>query len=199
MKQHKFISAILHPIVMPTIGIFLYFLLTPFRIQNHQKLTIITIIFVTTYLVPLLLLVLLKSIGYLKSYSVFSIRERKMPVFFMIILLFSLAELFKKLSFMKDLSYLFYGTVLSLILTYILLYFKFKSSIHLLSVGATVGFFIIFQQMSNVNTIPLVISFIFLSGLLGTSRLFLNAHTPKEVYTGFFIGFCCQFLAFYLL
>ena len=129
----------------------------------------------------------MKSMRYIKSYSDFSVNERKIPVFFMIILLFSLAELFKKLSFMKDLSYLFYGTALALIINYILLYFKFKSSLHLLSMGASIGFFIIFQQINIVNTIPIITLLFFLSGLLGTSRLFLKAHTPKEIYTGFFI------------
>ncbi|WP_435261557.1 hypothetical protein [Tenacibaculum sp. nBUS_03] len=199
MRWHKFISTILHPIVMPTIGILLYFIFTPINLNKQQQFTILGIVFVSTYIVPLLLLVFLKAIGYIKSYQVFSIKERKVPLFFMIALLFFLAELFQKLNIIKDLSYLFYGIVLGLTFTYFLFFTKLKSSLHLLSMGGAVGYFLIFQEIHNINILPVIIVFIILSGLLATSRLYLKAHTPKEVYTGFFLGFTSQFVVYFLL
>ncbi|SED19555.1 hypothetical protein SAMN04489761_4581 [Tenacibaculum sp. MAR_2009_124] len=199
MKLHKFISALLHPIVMPTIGIFVYFFLSPIQLNRNQQLTVLAIVFIATYVIPLLLLIFLKAVGYINSYQVFSIKERKVPLFFMITLLFFLAELFRKLTIVKDLSYLFYGIVLGLIITYFLFFTKLKSSLHLLSMGGALGYFIIFQQIHQVNIMPVIITFVILSGILGTSRLFLKAHTPKEVYTGFFIGFLSQFAVYYLL
>ena len=199
IKLHKFISAILHPVVIPTIGIFLYFIVTPVRLNSDQKLTILAIVFMTTYIVPLLLLVFLKAVGYINSYEVFSIKERKVPLFFMITILFFLAKLFRKLDAVQDLSYLFYGTVLGLTITYLLFFSKLKSSLHLLSMGSAIGFFVIFQQIHHTNILPVVIVLILLSGILGCSRLSLKAHTPKEVYTGFFIGFFSQFMVYYLL
>lgn len=199
MRWHKFISTILHPIVMPTIGILLYFIFTPINLNKQQQFTILGIVFVSTYIVPLLLLVFLKAIGYIKSYQVFSIKERKVPLFFMIALLFFLAELFQKLNIIKDLSYLFYGIVLGLTFTYFLFFTKLKSSLHLLSMGGAVGYFLIFQEIHNINILPVIIVFIILSGLLATSRLYLKAHSPKEVYTGFFLGFTSQFVVYFLL
>ncbi|WP_299135450.1 hypothetical protein [uncultured Tenacibaculum sp.] len=199
MRWHKFISTILHPIVMPTIGILLYFIFSPINLSSQQQLTILSIVFISTYIVPLLLLVFLKVIGYIKSYQVFSIKERKVPLFFMIALLFFLAELFQKLNIVKDLSYLFYGIVLGLTITYFLFFTRLKSSLHLLSMGGAVGYFLIFQEIHGINILPIIIIFIILSGLLATSRLYLKAHTPKEVYTGFFLGFTSQFIVYFLL
>jgi membrane-associated phospholipid phosphatase len=34
-----------------------------------------------------------------------------------------------------------------------------------------------------------------LAGLTGTSRLYLKAHTPAQVYAGYFIGILTQFIA----
>ncbi|CAL2104928.1 conserved membrane hypothetical protein [Tenacibaculum sp. 190524A02b] len=199
MSWHKFISGILHPIVMPTIGILLYLIFSPANLNQQQQLTVLGIVFVATYIIPLLLLVFLKSVGYINSYQVFSIKERKVPLFFMIALLFSLAQLFKKLNAVEDLSYLFYGIVLGLVITYLLFFLKIKSSLHLLSIGGATSYFLIFQMIHQINLIPIVIIFILLSGLLASSRLYLKAHTVKEVYIGFFLGFTCQFIVYYIL
>ncbi|CAL2077577.1 hypothetical protein [Tenacibaculum sp. 190524A02b] len=199
MSWHKFISGILHPIVMPTIGILLYLIFSPANLNQQQQLTVLGIVFVATYIIPLLLLVFLKSVGYINSYQVFSIKERKVPLFFMIALLFSLAQLFKKLNAVEDLSYLFYGIVLGLVITYLLFFLKIKSSLHLLSIGGATSYFLIFQMIHQINLIPVVIIFILLSGLLASSRLYLKAHTVKEVYIGFFLGFTCQFIVYYIL
>ena len=38
-----------------------------------------------------------------------------------------------------------------------------------------------------------------ISGLVGTSRLYLNAHKPGEIYAGFGLGFGLSFLAYYYI
>ena len=146
MKLHKLISAILHPIVMPTIGVLLYFMYYPYNLSDEQQLTILGVVFISTYIIPLLLLVFLKSIGFIESFEVHSIKERRITLFFMIILLYFLATLFQKLILVRDLSYLFFGVVLGLLLTKIVYYTKVNSSLHLLSMGGAVGYFILFKD-----------------------------------------------------
>ena len=199
MRWQKFISTILHPIVIPTIGILLYFILTPINLSNRQQYTILAVVFVTTYVIPLLLLIILKSIGYIKSFQVHGIKERKIPIFFMMILLFTLGKFFFDTTIIKDLSYLFFGVVLGLGIIYILFITKIKTSLHLLSMGAATGYFLLFQQIHGIFVLPLVILFIVLSGLLASARLYLKAHSHKEVYLGFFIGLISPFLAYYTL
>ncbi|CAM1346059.1 conserved membrane hypothetical protein [Tenacibaculum crassostreae] len=199
MRWHKFISTILHPIVMPTIGIILYFIISPITLASRQQYTILAVVFIATYLIPLLLLVFLKSIGYIKSFRVYSINERKFPMFFMMLLFLFLGKIFASMTVIKDLSYLFYGTVLGLSAIYLLFPFKIKGSLHLLSMGVAIGYFLLFQQMQSINILPLIITFILLSGLLASSRLYLKAHTVSEVYIGFFIGLLSPFIAYYIL
>lgn len=199
MRWHKFISTILHPIIMPTIGILLYFFFSPIGLNKQQQYTILAIVFVATYLIPMLLLVFLKSIGYIKSFRVHSINERKFPIFFMMTLFLILGKMFASMSIVKEISYLFYGTVFGLGFIYLLFPFKIKGSLHLLSIGVAVGYFLLFQQIQAVYVLPVIISFIFLAGLLASSRLHLKAHTVKEVYLGFFIGLIAPFIAYYAL
>ena len=199
MRWHKFISTILHPIVIPTIGILIYFILTPVNLNQQLQYTMLAVVFIATYAIPVLLLVLLKAIGLIKTYHVQSIKERKIPLFFMMTLLFFLGKFFYEITIIKDLSYLFFGVVFGLGLVYTLFIAKIKTSLHLLSTGAATGYFLLFQQMHNINVIPLIIFFIILSGLIANARLQLKAHAYKEIYLGFFIGLVSPFLAYYIL
>ncbi|CAL2076399.1 conserved membrane hypothetical protein [Tenacibaculum dicentrarchi] len=199
MRWSKFISTILHPIVIPTIGIILYFILTPVYLSRYQQYTLLGVVFVATYIIPILLLVFLKTVKYIKSYEVYGIKERKIPVFFMMSLLFLLGKFFSEITIIKDLSYLFFGVVFGLGVIYILFSLKIKASLHLLSLGATTGYFLLFQKIHNITILPLIIVLILLSGLSASARLHLKAHTVKEVYLGFFIGILSPFIAFYIL
>lgn len=199
MRWHKIISAILHPIVLPTIGVLLYYILVPVNINKFQQYALLSIVFISTYVIPLLLLTFLKALGYIKNFQVKTIRERKIPLFFMICLFFILGKTFFSSALTRDISYLFFGTTLGLTIVYFFFFWKIKSSLHLLSLGSAIGFLLIFQQLYGVYILPVVAVLMVLSGLLASSRLHLKAHTAREVYIGFFIGLLSQFIVFWTL
>lgn len=199
MKFNKFISVILHPIVIPTICVLLFFTVLPIRIGSNQKLAILGLTFVGTYLIPLIVLIILKTFGYIKSYQVTTIKERKIPLLLMILLFYLLGNTLFRNPFIRDLGTLFYATSLGLVTIYLLFIFKLKTSLHLLSLGIAVGFFLLLSIIYITSFLPLIVVLILISGILASSRLYLKAHTPKEVYLGFFIGVLCPFLVNYIL
>ncbi len=199
MRWHKFISSILHPVVMPTIGVLLYLILTDLRIGIYQKLSLVGIVLVATYLIPILLLVVLKSIHVIDSYQVKTIPERKIPILFMIVLFYFVGRSLHDISVIRDISYLFYGSSLGLVIVYLIFLLKVKTSLHLLSMGSAVGYFIIFQEMQNITVLPIILLFVLLSGILASSRLYLKAHVPKEVYLGFIVGVFSQLFVYFIL
>lgn len=188
MNIHKIISTILHPIVIPTVGVMLYFLVAPINIRSNQKFAILSLVFVVTYLIPLLILVLFKKTNLIKTYNTESIKERKIPVAIMIVLFFLLGNTLNNILIFRELSLLFYGTCLGLTLIYVLFFFKIKSSLHLLSLGVSISYFMVLSAVYNRSYILIILIIILLSGILASSRLHLKAHTTKEVYLGFFIG-----------
>ncbi len=199
MSWQKILSTILHPVVMPTIGILTYFMVTPNQIDIRQQLYLFVTVFITTYLVPMLLLIFLKLTGRIESFEVSSIKERKIPMFIMMCVFLFLGKFFNKFDLFNELSYLFFGTLIGLMIVYFTFFLKIKTSLHLLSMGSALGFFIILQLIYNISILPLILIFTILSGVLATARLDLKAHTPKEVYLGFFLGFSCQLLTYYIL
>lgn len=199
MRFHKTISTLLHPIVVPTIGVILYFILIPHSLIRKQQLVMLALVFGFTYIVPVFILLILKGLGLIKNFQLHSINERKIPLFLMIVIFYFLGKSLFSISLIRDLAILFYGTALSLIIIYVLFSAKIKASIHLLSMGSALGFFLILTDKYDISMLPIIMIIVLLSGLLGSSRLHLNAHTTTEVYAGFFIGIICQFLVFSFL
>lgn len=199
MRFHKFISTLLHPIVVPTIGVILYFILIPHSLVREQQLVMLGLVFGFTYVLPVIILLILKGLKLIDNFQLHSIKERKIPLFLMIVVFYFLGKSLFDISLIRDLAILFYGTSLSLFVLYFLFMAKFKTSIHLLSMGSALGFFLILTSKYSIGLTPIIMIIILLSGLLASSRLHLQAHTPKEVYTGFFLGMISQFLVFAFL
>tara|TARA_B110000091_G_scaffold91454_1_gene99986 strand:+ start:1553 stop:2128 length:576 start_codon:yes stop_codon:yes gene_type:complete len=190
---------LLHPIVLPTIGVILYFLILPHSIKREQRYFIIGFIFTTTYLVPLGILILLKGLKLIQNFQVHTIKERKIPLLLMILLFTVLGNILLRTIVFGDFGMLFYGTSFGLIIVYLFSIFNIKVSLHLLSIGSMVGFFMVMGLEYMTAVIPVLLLLILFSGLLASSRLHLKAHTPKEVYMGFFFGIMTQIAVYYLL
>lgn len=198
-KVYKIISVILHPIVVPTIGVILYFILIPSNYASSTKLTLLSLVFVTTYLIPLLILVIFKRLKLIQTFNADSIQERKLPVAMMIVLFYLLANTITNTTGMNDIGLLFYATSAALTATYVCFAFQLKTSLHLLSLGISTSFFIVlgFIYASSFSTV--VVVNILLAGVVANARLYLKAHTPSEVYLGFFFGFIAPLGVYYFL
>ena len=199
MKFQKYISAIIHPIVIPTIGVMIYFLLVPTTYMSAQKFTVLSAVFVITYLIPLFTVLVFKKLKLIDSYKTETIKERRLPVLLMIILFYFLANTLNSTLILKDLTLLFYASSLGLLIIYILFYIKFKMSIHLFSLGISIGFFLVLSEIYSQSFLLVNIILIFLSGLVASARLHLKAHNKLEVYSGFFVGIIAVFITYFIL
>lgn len=196
MKFHKFISTILHPIVLPTLGVFIYFLFVSQSFEKRLQLIVLGLVFTLTYIIPLLMLLLLKKFRFIKDFQVSTIKERRFPIIFMMLLLYFLGNSIIQIPTIRNLGILFFGTSLSLTCIYVLFSLKLKSSLHLVSMGNMIGFFLIMTNINSLSMLPIIILLILLSGILASSRMYLKAHTPIELLIGFSLGIICQFIVF---
>ena len=95
-----------------------------------------------------------------------------------------------------DLSLFFYGTTLALTIAYLLLYVKFKASLHMIGIGGLIGFSVFFSYEYQLNLLlPIAILFV-IAGLIARSRLKLKAHEMKELYIGALIGIFSEVLVY---
>ena len=192
----KSISYVLHPLIMPLLGVLFYFSKTPrFIPENIVNAKIFSIILLTMIL-PILVYYLLKTLKKVDSIYLKNTNERKLPLLInafiislVILRVFTSNEI-------KELYYFFIGILVSTLVCFVLAVFKVKASIHMLAAS---GFFMFALALSinfkiNINgTIALMMV---LLGAIATSRLHLKAHTYPELIIGSLIGIIPQLLLF---
>lgn len=196
IKFSKFISYFFHPINFPIIGTLLFFLFIPKFIFKPQEYTILIVIFIGTYIFPLLLLALLKRFGMINSYHMITIEERKFPTLLFISISFIIGNWLYKSSIVNLLALFFIGYGLSLIFTSLFLYLKLKISLHTLAITGLIGFLFYFSYFYKINLIPFMALLFVLSGFVASARLRLQAHTLNEVILGCVVGIASQFIVY---
>jgi len=196
MKFSKFISYFFHPINFPIIGTILFFLFIPEFIFKPQEYLIIAVIFIGTYIFPILLLWLLKRFEMIKSYHMVTIEERKFPLLLFISISFIIGNWLYKSAIVDLLSLFFFGYGLSLICISVFLYLKIKISLHTMGVSGLIGFLIYFSYFYKINIITIFAALFVLAGLVASARLKLRAHQLNEVLLGGVIGIVSQFVVY---
>lgn len=196
MLFYRAISYLFHPVLFSTIASFLYFIITPKHIADENERIILSIVFVTTYIIPVLLVYFLKKFKIIENYHLHTISERKFPILFMTLLFFLLGKLLLDPGFINLLAYSFFGCGIGLLMTYFLFPLKIKASLHTLSIAGLIAFVCIMSYHYQINLLVLIICLFVLFGLIAVSRLKLDAHKNLEVYIGFLIGFISQLVAY---
>ncbi|MBJ7882775.1 hypothetical protein [Gelidibacter salicanalis] len=190
----KSISYIFHPLIMPLLGVILYFSKTPRFIPYpviKAKLFSITIL---TFILPILLYFLLKTIKRVESLHLKTTKERIIPLLLNTIIMVLILKRVLPYHEIPELYYFYLGILFSTLACLFLAIFKLKASIHMI---ASAGFFMFAIALSihfkiNINgTIALMCIII---GAIATSRLHLKAHTNAELIIGFFVGLLPQLI-----
>lgn len=198
MKISKFISYFFHPINFPILGSFLFFLFIPKFIFKPQEYILLTVIFIGTYIFPLILLWLLKRFGMINSYHMVTVEERKFPTLLFISISFIIGHWLYKSSVVDILALLFFGYGLSLIFASLFLYLKFKISLHILAISGLIGFLIYFSYFYKINLITILAILFILAGVVASARIKLRAHQLNEVVLGCLVGLSMQFVVYFI-
>lgn len=198
MKFQKAISFIFHPILLPFAGTLYYFLITPVIIPKVAQLRIILLILTITYIIPVLLLFILKKTKKIDDYRIDKIEQRKRPILFITFLFSILSWMLFKVPQLNDLAKLFIGNVAGLLIINLIFNWAIKTSIHMLGIGTVIGFIAVFSYKYQINMLATMIILFILAGLIGQSRLYLKAHNTKEIILGMVLGLATQILTYFL-
>lgn len=187
LKLSKFISYLLHPVLLPTYAVLIYLQTLPIPLFKIQKYMIFFIVIGGTFFIPLITLFILKFLGYVKTNDAKTVDERKLPVLIMAFNYLFLGQSLQKIWQVRELTILAYATSISLLVTAYFLFRKTKVSLHMLGISGLLGFFLIYGN-SYRYPVLFIAFLVLLTGALASARLYLNAHNYKEIIAGTLLG-----------
>ena len=197
----KIISAIFHPLLVPT-----YALLLLINLQTHSILAlpadfryiIVAFVFISTFVLPSIIIFILLKFGKIKSLEMHSQQERVLPMLIIAVAFYGTYQLLKQSSVTGLMSLFMVGATMLVLITLIINYIT-KISLHTTAWGGLFGTFLGFAITFHYNLISLLFLIIFVIGTIATARLKLNAHTPLQVYLGFLVGTGLMLFLFYII
>ena len=199
-KIAKIISCLFHPLLMPTYAFMLLFSIKAYFsliIPAEGKLRILLLIFIVTFIFPVMVILFFKSRNLIKSLYQLSKQERKFPYITTIVFYFLAYYLLKNVQISPIFHFFTFGaTIISLVA--FLINFFWKISIHMIAIGGVIGM-LLGLSFTGIIESPLIVTVaIFIAGLTGFARLQLKANNQLQVYAGFFLGVLGMiYLSFY--
>jgi hypothetical protein len=193
------ISLLLHPVFIPLYTVVLYFYLSPRYFLPQNIYSLFSYLLIVSIIIPLLFLLMLRLIRIVESIKLKTARER---LFFSVIMTSVYFIIFNKLIDYHDyieLYSFFFGIFLSLAMLAVFNYQKIKPSIHAVAVSGMLTFFIMWSYYSRVNILNVLSAFIMLGAFAIAARLYLQAHSFREIVMGLMIGVLMQVIAFYYI
>ena len=190
----KIVSYIFHPLFVPVIGTLTYFAITPKYSPIEMQGSTILPIFILTVIIPIISFYILRNLGVIYTVFLSDISERKYPLYINLALLLMILLKVLPNNYISEVYFYFAGLTIATLTTLLLLFLKFKSSIHLMGIGSVWMYLIALSFHFEVNIILAISITTLIAGLVASSRLYTKAHSKIEIITGLIIGITSQLL-----
>lgn len=197
MKLMKVISVVLHPLMMTTylMAIFYFFIPEIFSpIGNELIPRFLLTVLITTAVLPMLFVSMMKMAALIPSLEMTRRQDRIIPFISILIFYSGACYIFiSKLAIAPPLSAMMIGTTL-LIFSLLIVTLKFKISIHASAIWACSGMMaaLSIKYTGMVLLVPLS-TMLVLGGIVSASRLSLQVHSGSEIWSGIITGFVFGF------
>lgn len=197
-KIFPLFSYLFHPLFISVYATLFYFFVTRSYFYPHEIYLILFQVVILTVFLPVSTYFLLKSLGLIRSGIMLSEKkERRLPLAFQAMFFLVLIEHSFAMLSIPELYYFFLGALISSVLALLLLLFHFKSSLHMIGL---VGFTLFIMGISlhyHIRFVNMIAFFIMAVGAVATSRLYMHAHSMKEIIAGIVIGALPQIALWY--
>lgn len=198
-KIAKIISIVFHPVLLPTLGLFLllnsgfYFTM----LSWEAKRFILLVVLFSTGILPMLTVAVL-ALNPRFDINMQNSRDRIIPLLFSSAFYYLGYMLLNKMKAFPVFKIFMIASVL-VIVVLLIISFKWKISSHMAALGALAGTFFALSFRSGVNPIGPIILVVLVSGIVGSARLILQKHSLAQITAGYFSGFLILYLVIYFV
>jgi hypothetical protein len=195
------LSVLLHPVFMPLACCCLLYYTLPESFAGIQAKVLsgwLGMIIINTVMFPILLMLLLKGLGFIKSLYLRDVKERVIPLIGTMVFYFWPYLVAKNVGAPEPVRILLLGNFWGIVVVFLITIF-FKISMHTAGAGSLLGFVLVLCMLSGSLPLPaLAVAFAAVT-LIGWARYRLNAHSAKELWLGYAVGIVSQVGAYIYL
>ena len=190
----RVISMVFTPFYLPMVGLAALFLFSYLRLMPWgYKLTVLGLVYLFTILLPTFLIRLYRHYQGWKPFDLI-VRERRMVPYVISIVCYSVCYYLMSMAHIPH----FMGSILvAAVLIQVvcaLINTWWKVSVHEAAIGGVTGALLAFAIIFTFDPIWWFCLTLFLSGIVGTSRMMLRQHSLSQIVVGWFIGCVLAFL-----
>jgi hypothetical protein len=209
----RFLSIVFHPLLIVTYMLVLLLLVNPYQFGVYSILEqskLVLLVFLSTFIMPAFAVLMMKTLGMVQTFELRERHERIGPYIITGVFYLWMFINFKNNQLIPlSLTIAMLGASIALFTAFFFNNFT-KVSAHGVGMGGLVGLAAINTIFFNFDTFTVNLwlvgafeistNFVFmvvivLAGMVCTARLLLKAHTQSQLYGGFLIGLCSQFIA----
>lgn len=193
------ISVVFQPLLIPALVFGLVFFGVPqaTTIPEELKGKLYFLIVTCTLLIPMVTVIGLRLSGALKSLHMAEVRDRRLP-FVVVTLYFLLTTWFLKQTIDFDpVPWLGMAVICVSVVFLTTVSFFWKMSAHMTGLGGLLAVVhVLGRKFPTFEVLYPLLGVLILCGVVASARLFLQAHRPREIYAGLFVGFVICWLGF---
>lgn len=196
------LSYVFHPVFIPLYVLLFIVYIHPSYFSGFSdgsRLRTILILVQNAIFYPLFCVLLLKGVGFIDSIFLRTRKDRIIPYIACGIFFFWTFTVFKE---QRDFPRIVPAFMLGVFLASsaaLIANIYFKISMHAVGLGGMLGIFLVIAgSYSMLMTWPLSTALL-VTGLVSTARLLISDHSPRDIYSGLFIGIVAQFIGAYVM
>lgn len=198
-KLALFFSVVFQPLLMPSLvfGVLFFGVPQATSIPESFKERLFYLIVSSTLLIPMVLMLGLRWSGMVKSLHFEEKSDRRTP-FILVTLFYLLATYFlMEKTELDPILWQGMGIITGSVALLTGVTFFWKMSAHMTGIGGLLAVLgVLGIYFPSLNLAYLLVATLVLGGLVASSRLYLEAHSPAEVYVGLFVGFVTCWIGF---
>lgn len=165
---------------------------------SFEKMIVFLRVFSTSIFLPLVTVLLLKGLGFIKSIQLRTQKDRIIPyvasITFFFWSFYVSKQLVDPLEMRAFLLSLFITSSVSLLINNYM-----KVSMHAIAAGALVSFFTLLLFSNRLDDMLSLLLAFLIAGITCSSRFIVSDHKPAEIYVGFFTGAFLQVIAWMIV
>ncbi len=193
----KLLSYLFHPLLITTWFVLLLLFTNPFSFAGLSPMVVIAVVFINTFMFPAIAILLMRKLDFIDNLEMPDHKQRIIPMVATIVFYVWAYLAIRKINFPYMMGVFMMGSLVALFVAFLINVF-YKVSLHMVGISGALTAIMLLVFVSPSDMSYYFLAAILLTGAIASARLYLQAHTVKEVYVGFLVGMLGQVFGLFL-